>query len=806
MNKFLPVFLFLFLFGFSASAQDPAPELRGTWFTTAWRIDWPPVGNAQTQKNQMVNMFNRLQAANINAVFFQVRPNADAFYRSNYEPWSHFLGASTADRGKDPGYDPLAFAIEEAHKRGMELHVWLNPYRYENTAGEFAGRPGDYAQTHPHLIITYNGKTYFDPGHPQTTQLIKNIVADIVQHYNIDGVIFDDYFYPSNMPNEFDDHTYHQFGSVDFIRRYYTDITRGNFRRASVNNMIKEVNDTIKAINPALVFGVSPAGIYTTNLAVASFYGTTLPAGITGNNNWATINCDPLAWLKEGSVDYISPQLYWQLGGSQDFKTLTEWWGLQAKRYGRHHYPSLGSYRLYGTKSMDAETSLEQEFRVGEWMLDNEKSGWAVTEIENQILANRNSPNNEAQGLIFYNTVSLLNTSKNLATYLAEGVFEQKSIWPYLSWLANPALTTPQILDMASLGGETNLAVMNIQGAADRYLLYGSSSPVKNTQMDFVQVVFGKSMAAFQPGTHTSFAVAEFHRNRKTGSLSAAQNYTPLNAANITALLGGQICKDHIFSWTIVSGVSQYQLVVLDAETSARIQYASPVVNATQIALADGYLEGQQTYAFRIKALDGTKASYSTVGSFSTAYPASGRLNTPEANALDVPLSLTFQWTPLTGATSYDLQVATDPEFSAGSIVEQRNNLTQNIAYLTLEQGRTKHYARIRGHNSCGSGLWGPVTAFTTTSGVGVDAITRVQAKIYPNPVKDQGQLIYPYTLGKRSIRIFDMNGRLVLEHANAQIADSDLLDLSSLSRGFYTGQVISQDNPVMIFKLVKSE
>jgi uncharacterized lipoprotein YddW (UPF0748 family) len=817
MRKFLLLF-FTFHFSFLISTAQPGRELRGTWFTTAWRIDWPPVGSAQLQQNKMVEMFNALENTNINVVYLQVRPFADAFYKSAYEPWSHLLGSNAAARGVDPGYDPLALAIKEAHKRGMELHVWLNPYRFESTAGEFSGRPGDYAQTHPHLIITYNGRTYFDPGHPETTQLIKSIVADIVNNYDIDGVIFDDYFYPSNMPASYDQHTFDTYGDEAFIRHYYDGplfqtLTRGDFRRASVNNMVKEVNDTIKAINPSMMFGVSPAGIYTTNPLVAQYYETTLPSGITGNNNWATINCDPLAWLKEGSIDYISPQLYWQIGGNQDFVALTQWWGLQGQRYGRHHYPSLGAYRLYTTKSgeefIDSIVMEKNEYLKQSGQNGNEKNNWPVTEIGNQIIANRNSPNNEAFGLIFYNTSSLLSSSKDLAGYLRDGLFSEKSIFPLLTWLESPELNTPEILNIGSLANDENAAVLNIDSEADRFLVYGWSEPplpaLKDNGADFVQVAFKNSFSTILHRNYPYFAVAEYARNKSVGPVSDYLEWYHFDAPEISQINGATLCEGDELLWDELPGIGQYQLVLFNNLFDDNVISLSPVFPENYLTINGQLFEGQKTYFYRVSAFDGQVAAYSPIDYFTTGYPSTPLINSPVNEQQNVNFSTVVQWQFLPEASSYNLQVATDPSFSAESLVIDRTGLSQNISNITLEAGNTDHFIRVSGENACGNGQWSPVVQFTTTSGVFVQEVEHRVLGVYPNPAGNRLYVPYPSSLGKRTIQLFGISGQKVLHIEQSNFSDLDEIDTSNLAPGFYSGEVIDGKGIRFIFKLIKA-
>ncbi len=437
MNRLLLVALITLLTSILSYTKEPGHELRAVWLTSAFNIDWPDnTLPPSVQKESLQNILNILQENNINAVFFQVRPSADALYRSAYDPWSQWI---TGTRGQQPTYDPLALVIKEAHKRDIKVHAWLNPYRFEMTAGQYSGLPGDYSKTHPELIFTLNNRTYFDPGNPGTTQLIKNIITDLVTHYNIDGVVFDDYFYPPGMTLRTDQKTFDKYASLEFVQQWYPELTRGNFRRASVNHMIREVNEAIKAINPQIVFGISPAGIYSTQASAADHWRTTLPQGISGRDNYNVIYCDPLAWLNDGSVDYLSPQLYWLIGGRQDFIALNKWWGYQAKRYNKHHFPSLASYKLYSPETLpftDAASSAEfLESLIARFGNEgeNDNYNWSVNEIKNQIIANRNSPYNLSKGVVFFNTNTFINGIKNLAGYLADDLFSEKTIFPNIT-------------------------------------------------------------------------------------------------------------------------------------------------------------------------------------------------------------------------------------------------------------------------------------------------------------------------------------------------------------------------------------
>jgi uncharacterized lipoprotein YddW (UPF0748 family) len=359
--------------------------MRATWLATVGNIDWPKTTGSAAQKAEMIKMLDSIQALNLNTVFFQVRSRCDAMYNSAYEPWSSDL---KIPRGATPDYDPLQFVIDECHKRGIECHAWLNPYRYNNSGSLWSGSNNpamNYQNTHPEWLLTYSSYIILDPALPEVRQQIKNVVGDIMSKYDsLDGIIFDDYFYPYGGTNSEDVKSQTQYFPV--WSQANPGRTVHDWRRDNVNRMVAEVYDTIQAVKPHLTFGISPFGIWTTYTNVAAEEGIPLPAGITGGNMYQEIYCDPVAWLKEGTVDYISPQLYWKIGGPQDYNTLCTWWTNVANRFGKQFYSSMALYRY-------AENSSNNTLYYKN-----------VAEFRNQTLKNRSANNDNAPGAVFYNT------------------------------------------------------------------------------------------------------------------------------------------------------------------------------------------------------------------------------------------------------------------------------------------------------------------------------------------------------------------------------------------------------------------
>ena len=315
IKKLLLLSVFLLSMLPLSGASSPIRELRSMWIATVWRLDWPSTAGTGTsvanrQKQEMTELLDRLAESNYNAVWFQVRSMCDAMYESKYEPWSSNL---TGTRGAAPAYDPLKFVVEECHKRGMECHAWINPFRSSTRTAH--NTPNDQAMRENGWLITHESTTVMNPALPEVRQRVVDVCRDILENYDIDGIVFDDYFYAPNIPENETAEDYEQFvasGAQDF----------GDWRRENVNTVVKAVYDMVQEVKPYAKFGIGPRGIAATDHAVADKYG--VPRCPTGSDSqYDQIFCDPLAWLSEGTIDYISPQIYWARGyNAGDFSLL----------------------------------------------------------------------------------------------------------------------------------------------------------------------------------------------------------------------------------------------------------------------------------------------------------------------------------------------------------------------------------------------------------------------------------------------------------------------------------------------------
>ena len=371
----------------SASANErSAVSFRGAWIATVANIDWPTpeaVGNTDLQQSEMIFLLDSLHSIGINAIIFQVRPTADALYRSEYEPASHWLTGEQGSWGEQTPYDPLQWTIEQAHKRGMEVHVWLNPYRVNLAKTDTSTLAPDHImRRQPDWFWEYNKQWYFNPGLEQTREWICTIVQDIVQRYDIQAIHMDDYFYPypagkQQLP---DTKTFEQYP------RGFDNIH--DWRRDNVNLAIQAISETIRECKDSVEFGISPFGVWRNNNVDST--GSATRAGIT---NYDDLYADIRLWIKEGWIDYVLPQLYWEIGKKvADYEILAHWWANEVRGTRCKLYIGMAPYRLENASP---------------------KTPWGVgNEIKRQMDLNRTIP--EITGECFYSTRPLLRNPRGV--------------------------------------------------------------------------------------------------------------------------------------------------------------------------------------------------------------------------------------------------------------------------------------------------------------------------------------------------------------------------------------------------------
>ncbi len=386
----------------------PAREFRGAWVATVRNIDWPSKPGLTTaqQQSELLAILNRAVALKLNAVILQVRPACDAFYRSPYEPWSEFLTGHMG-RAPAPFYDPLALAVQEAHRRGLELHAWFNPFRARD-ATRAAASPEHISRTHPELVRSYGSQLWLDPGERAVQDYSRKVILDVVKRYDIDAVHIDDYFYP--YPERRADGRMLEFPDSHTYARYLASggkLSRGDWRRANVDEFVERLYRGIKSVKPWVKFGISPFGIWRPHF----------PAQIEGFDAYEGLYADARKWLRAGWLDYFSPQLYWRIEPTgQSYPVLLKWWEEQnVKR--RHLWPGNNTVKAGGA--------------------------WPAQEIVDQIKLTRAALG--ANGNVHWSMTALMENKGGISDSLRR-VYKEPALVPASSWLdksppGKPALT-----------------------------------------------------------------------------------------------------------------------------------------------------------------------------------------------------------------------------------------------------------------------------------------------------------------------------------------------------------------------------
>ena len=420
-----PIATFLFvccIFQLTVAQLPPKRELRGAWIATYLNLDWPT--NASQSPDQeraaFVNLLNTLKQTGINAVYVQLRSECDAMYPSNIEPWSSSL---TGTQGTPPApyYDPLQFMIDECSARGIEFHAWFNPFRAINNFNNINNfAPGHVARVHPEWLLAQGTYRILDPGIPAVRNYVISVVMDVLRRYDVDGIHFDDYFYPypsqggSPAPPRFnDDATY----AADPRTFPNTTAGRNDWRRDNVNLFVQRMYDSIKTAKPWVKFGISPFGIWR-NSSSDPVNGS----ATNGLQSYSDIYADTRYWLQNGLLDYVTPQVYWSTGFSvANYGVLVPWWNNNA--FNRHIYIGHAVYKV----NADADVNWNNS-----------------SQINNQIRINRQQSN--VYGSTFFRTGNLMANPLSVRDSLSQYVLTKPALLPEMSWRDNAAPHPPSNL------------------------------------------------------------------------------------------------------------------------------------------------------------------------------------------------------------------------------------------------------------------------------------------------------------------------------------------------------------------------
>jgi uncharacterized lipoprotein YddW (UPF0748 family) len=428
----LTLFLVIVMAAAAHGRQMPRPEreFRAAWVATVDNIDFPTRKglSVEQQQAELLQILELAKSLRLNAIVFQVRPQCDALYRSDIEPWSEFL---TGEMGKAQSFDPLAFIVSEAHKRGILVHAWFNPYRALHPAAKSVS-DNHISKRRPDLVRQYGKYLWLDPGDPEVRRYSLSVVRDVVRRYDVDGVHFDDYFYPypekdaAGARIEFpDDRNWQQYKNGG------GKLSRDDWRRRNVDDFIKSVGREVKRIKPRVLYGVSPFGIW-----------QPVPEkGIAGFNAYAELYADAGKWLRDGTVDYLAPQLYWETARTgQSFPVLLEWWKSQNIK-GRHIWVGIAPYRI----------GSNENFTAGE--------------IADQIRLTKNSP--LTRGAIHFSLKSLRNDLGGIQQVLREDVYTRGALIPRTHWVKAARLLPPRV--RITRGADFVRAAWTERGAAKAF-------------------------------------------------------------------------------------------------------------------------------------------------------------------------------------------------------------------------------------------------------------------------------------------------------------------------------------------------
>ncbi len=749
-----------------AQSDPPKREFRGIWVASVANLDWPrnPFDPVSKKKQDLIDMLDEFKVTNINAVLFQVRPECDALYDSQLEPWSYWLTGSQGT-APSPYFDPLQFAIEETHKRGMELHAWFNPYRAVRSVGSYPVSSDHVSIQHPDWILTFGSLKILDPGIPDVRDYNTSIIMDVVNRYDIDGVHFDDYFYPYP-PNQISNQDLQTFQTYP---NGFTNI--GDWRRNNVNMQMLMIHDSIKAVKPHVKFGISPFGIWKNGV----------PPGITGMNAYDVIYADPIAWLHDRSVDYLTPQLYWRIGGGQDYNKLMPWWADSVYANDRHFYPG----HIFG-------------------------GTYSVFELPAQLRLDRANP--KTTGGVWFKATNLNANDLNFEDSLRQDYYRYKALPPVMNWIDTippntpPNVTYNRIAGTGVAGFTWDLPPVAADGdTAFRYVVYRfEDQNIQPEDLDDPANIFeveGKrlSMPA-APGQSTGnayFVITALDRMSNESDMSAIVTVEPPATPVLAYPSDGSVDQPDtlIIGWNYPVHSSAYTVQLSKSSDFSVIEQQITGVTDTFAVVTN--LDGLETYYWRVVASNAAGISgYSQHFSFTTGFPLAPQLVYPTNNTGGFPLNVSFEWNSSTVAQTYRFDLAKSRDFTTGSMVLSETGLadTTYSPGEDLELNRF-YFWRVGAENILGFSGWSDTFAFKTTSVSLVPDGNTIPTEYslnqnYPNPFNPSTIISFGIPeSGFTTLRVYNLLGQQVAELIAEDLSPGNYsveFDGSGLTSGIY--------------------
>ena len=669
-----------------AVTADVAPkrEQRGMWMT-AYLSDWPSgnitASNTPIMQNACRKMLDTMRVNHINVVYYHVRAMCDAMYNSAYEPWSSYI---TGTRGVAPAFDPFGFLVEEAHKRGIEVYAWVNPYRYGHGDDMWGQSERDYIHTHPEWLLTTPYETVLNPGIPEVRQRVVDVCEDILVKYDVDGLVFDDYFYNQDNPSfELDADLYNAY------RANGGTMSQGDWRRENVNHMVKDVNDMVKATKPWVRFGIGPAGVACTAQSVADKYGVEpCPAGSDWQYN--QIYSDPMAWVTRGTIDFLAPQVYWNTNGT--FIPVTTWWGKMAARFNRHVY-------------------------ISQWIPD--EAGWGLDEfvkqgrIMREAMAAGGNP-----GMVYFRYYTWRNKSekiegkvRQLRTWLRDSLYSSIALNPAPAWL-KPDQTYTTVSNLAYSDGMLSWdSIPNV-----RYVVYAIPDGVEDKDFHCqAQYIDGVSYWASytlpdnkREGFRYAVTILDRWENEYAPAMPGMESSQAIQPILLSPDDGAPVMPFTQLQWTAGDASNYVIQIYADERMDSMVTQLEVDTAQCPIYRIHGLTDG--TYWWRVVARGLNRWDNASELRHFTLEQM--RVTSPADAATSVPLTPLITWTSGGAGTSYVLELSTTSSMNNPDTIRLDTAAWQAPKYRLA--GATTYYARVTAFYD-GATIVTPVTSFTTT-------------------------------------------------------------------------------------------
>ena len=682
-----------------AVTPDVAPkrEQRGMWMT-AYLSDWPSgnitASNTPIMQNACRKMLDTMRVNHINVIYYHVRAMCDAMYNSAYEPWSSYI---TGTRGVAPAFDPFGFLVEEAHKRGIEVYAWVNPYRYGHGANKWGQSELDYIYTHPEWLLTTSYETVLNPGIPEVRQRVVDVCKDILVKYDVDGLVFDDYFYNQDNPSfDLDADLYNAY------RAQGGTMSQGDWRRENVNQMVSDVNQMVKATKPWVRFGIGPAGVACTAQSVADKYGVD-PCPVGSDWQYNQIYSDPMAWVTRGTIDFLAPQVYWKTTGT--YTGVTTWWGKMAARFNRHIF-------------------------ISQWVPDEE--GWTLAEFVKQgrvmreAMAAGGNP-----GMVYFRYSTWRNKSekiddkvRQLRIWLKDSLYPTIALNPVPAWL-KPSQTYTTVANLAYSDGTLSWdSIPNV-----RYVIYAIPDGVEDKDFHCqAQYIDGVSYWASytlpddkQEGYRYAVTILDRWENEYAPAMPGVESSQAIQPQLIYPADGADVMPFTLLQWTAGDASNYVIQIYADGQMDSLVTQLD--VDTAQCALYCIPSLPAGTYWWRVVARginrwdNASELRKFTLGQM--------QITSPAAAETSVPLTPVITWTPGGPGTSYVLELSTSSSMANPDTVRLVEPQWQVPQYLLA--GATTYYARVTATYNDVT-LVTPVSAFTT-----VEVIPTVPVMMIPD-------------------------------------------------------------------------